>query len=182
MRTLLEMFGFVIMVGGTVVGVMSGSFSLIVFSLVGGLVLLALSHLIGIAESVQARVLDLPPTLDTVRNRIRHASDYAVTAADIEIYPAQGAMHSLVELDENLYMRTFAFMKHLSVLDRRYSFSLPGREPVELHGADRYFQGADLFSVDGYAYVKLSAIGLAADREGDRILLRSRQDARADDQ
>ncbi|SFB43621.1 hypothetical protein SAMN05216312_10862 [Cohnella sp. OV330] len=175
MRTLLEVFGYLIMVGGTSVGLTSGSVTLIAFSIFGGPVLLGLSHLIGIAENVQARMLDLPPTLATVRSVIKGAPEYVVESPDLDIYPSADTKYEWIDLNGDVYMRSRAFRKYIENVENRFAFTLPGRETVVLHNAGTYSNGEALFSLDGYSYVMLSAIGLAAVREHGRIVLQKLQ-------
>ncbi|MDI4646107.1 hypothetical protein [Cohnella hashimotonis] len=175
MRSLLDLIGYLILLGGTIVGFASNSVTMVVLSLFGGPVLLGLSHLIGIAENVQARLLDLPPTLATVRSRIRNAPEYAVDGGGIEIYPSAEAKYEWIDLNGDIYIRSRAFRKYLEHVDNRYAFALPGSRTVVLHRAEYYSGGAALFSLDGHSYVLLRAIGLAASLEEDRIALRSLQ-------
>ncbi|MDG0793648.1 hypothetical protein OMP38_24565 [Cohnella ginsengisoli] len=175
MRAIIDLFGYLILVGGTIVGLMSGSVTLIVLSLFGGPVLLGVSHLIGIAENVQAHLLDLPPTMDTVRSFIKKAPEYAIDGSDagIEVYPSADANYEWIELNGDVYMRSKPFRKYIEHVDNRYSFALPGRETVVLRAFDHYYKGAPLFWSDGHAYVMLSAIGLTGVRENDRVALRA---------
>ncbi|MEK0315920.1 hypothetical protein [Cohnella sp. 56] len=174
MRTLLDIFGYIILLFGTLLGAMSGSLILIVVSIVGGLLLLALSHLIGIAENVQARLLDLPPTLNTVRAVVQGAAAVRVEAEDIELYPAADAKYELIELDDEQYMRTKAFRHYLAVMDSRYTFSLPNRPSITLHCAYDYDRGIELFALDGQSFVMLKAIGVEAVRDNGVIRLYAR--------
>lgn|GEM_PF-6669156 len=174
MRIILDLFGYVILLLGTTFGFMSGSVTLIVICLVGGLVLLALSHLISIAESLQARFLELPLTTALVRKSIMSATAQVVASRSIELKPSENPSYALIELEGNAYMRTHAFTNYLSVTDNRYTFAFPDRPPIELHCADGYFKGSELFAIDGYAYVMLRAIGLDALRENGRILIEQR--------
>lgn len=177
MRIILDLIGYVILLFGTIIGFMSGSMTLIVISLVGGLMLLALSHLIGIAESLQARFLELPLTPTMVRKIIKNATVYVMASQAIELKPSENPSYALVELDGNAYMRTQAFTNNLTVSDNSYTFAFPDRPPIELHCASGYFQGAELFAIDGYAYVMLSAIGLVAVQNHGRVVLEPRAEA-----
>ena len=177
MRIILDLFGYVILLFGTTFGFMSGSVTLIVICLVGGLVLLALSHLISIAESLQARFLELPLTTALVRKSIMNATAQVVTSQSIELNPSDNPSYALIELDGNVYMRTQAFANYLSVTDNRYTFAFPDSSPIELHCAYGYFKGSELFAMDGYAYVMLSAIGLDAVRNNGRTVLKERTEA-----
>ncbi|MFD2333309.1 hypothetical protein ACFSR7_28965 [Cohnella sp. GCM10020058] len=179
MRTLLDLIGYLILIGGTIVGFASNSVLMIVFSLFGGPALLGLSHLIGIAENVQARLLDLPPTLATVRSLIKRAPEYAVEGAGIDIYPSAGAKYEWIELNGDIYMRSRAFRKYVEHVDDRYAFTLPGSKSVILRSAGSYSGGAAMFSLDGHAYVMLSAIGLTAVLQNDRIVLGTLNDEEA---
>ncbi|WP_217594621.1 hypothetical protein [Cohnella sp. GbtcB17] len=175
MRAIIDLFGYLILVGGTVVGFLNGSVTLIVLSLFGGPVLLGLSHLIGIAENVQARLLNLPPTPDMVRSLVKNAPKLVVDGTDIgiDVYPEAGASYEWLELDGEAYMRTKALRKYVEHVGNGYAFALPGREKVVLRALDHYYEGAPVFWSEGHAYVMLSAIGLSAVRENDRIALRA---------
>ncbi|MDG0812518.1 hypothetical protein [Cohnella rhizosphaerae] len=175
MRAIIDLFGYLILAGGTFVGLTSGSVTLVVLSLFGGPVLLGLGHLIGIAENVQARLLNLAPTPDTVRSLIKNAPAYVVDGSDIgvAVYPSADAPYKWIELNGEVYVRSRALRNYIESVDNRYSFALPDRETVVLRASDRYSDGVPLFWSEGHVYVMLSAIGLSGIRENDRISLRT---------
>lgn len=152
--------GLLILILGTIVGLLLGNVMLAVICVVGGFVLISLSELVRLVQEMNHKMLGVPLTKDQITTIIQHSRHYYVYSQDLDVHPDPGTAYTFIVLDGEHYIRARVFLPYIRQQEFEYTFTLPDRDPVVMHCSNDYYKGVDLFGSYDQVIVKLSALGL----------------------
>ncbi|QHW33051.1 hypothetical protein GZH47_21105 [Paenibacillus rhizovicinus] len=183
MQVALFIVGVLVLIIGIFFGFADENLGVIIASVVGGFILLGIARLIELLEGISLHLLKVPVTFNQLRNIIMNSTTYRIESASFDIHPnAKGEpMYPLVILDNAYYLRARVFYAYLSQSEDKYTFALPEQDPVVIHTADSYYKGVSLFNYQDHVYVKLNAIRLIPNIEGNKLVLEYLSGEQTDD-
>lgn len=134
------------------------------YSVPTGVFFLSLAKIIDLLVKIEARLSGNQPALQQ--------GEYHFTSTDFEVHEQNNETYRLIKVDGRDFVQARIFKNYLDVHENSITFSLPGKEKVELTQQQANSQGANLFMLDGTAYVKLSVLGINAAIVGNTIRLK----------
>ncbi|TCN00677.1 hypothetical protein EV294_101125 [Paenibacillus sp. BK033] len=136
---------------------------------VAGFVLVSLAELVRLQQGMYHLALGLPLRNEQIHKILRRTSPVKVTSTTLSIHPFNETEYPLLELQGEAYLRVKAFISYIEQSETEYRFTFPDSAPVLLICDPRYSQGSRLFQYNDQVFVKLSALPLSIEKEGDRL-------------
>lgn len=171
MTTIQSILGLLILVTGALAGIASGNVMLLLMAITCGFVLLSMSKLVNYNREIHHKLLGLPLTKNQIDQIKKHSPLFRIASPWITIYPQQDIQYPLLILDDERYIRARVFYRYLSQEENRYTFDLPGHEPVVLGCSKVYYKGVELFEDEDQVFVKISRLPVKLTIINDRIVI-----------
>lgn len=171
MAAVQRILGLCILAAGSLIGIASGNYYVLVMAITCGLILMSLSKLFDINRDKYHLLLGIPLTksqINLIKNRSPH---YRVESRVFKIYPQQDPIYPIIMLDHERYMRAKVFYNYLSQEEYCYKFELPGHEPIALNCSTSYYSGVDLFEHEDQVFVKISSLPVKLTVHNRRIIM-----------
>ncbi|GLX67656.1 hypothetical protein [Paenibacillus glycanilyticus] len=134
-----------------------------------GFVLASLAELVLVQQSKYHLALGLPYKDEQINLMLKRSTPVKVSSGGLSIHPLDGTAYPLLQLHGDYYLRAKAFIAYIEQNETEYRFAFPDVEPVLLASEPRCRQGSSLFQFNDQVFVKLSALPLAIQLEGDRL-------------
>ncbi|WP_339279811.1 hypothetical protein NYE40_08995 [Paenibacillus sp. FSL W8-1187] len=172
MQALLVVGGVVLLAFGAF-GLFSEQWPAFAGGLFGGLLLMALSRIIDLLEELLRNASDAPYSREQLAKIMQRSRAFRLESELFEVHPnaSGGNEYPLYYLNGEPYVRARAFLPYIKQVDTRYTFELPGREPVTLDRSSAYLQEVPLFEYQEQVVVRLKSLGLRTRPVGDAIKL-----------
>ncbi|WP_019424187.1 hypothetical protein [Paenibacillus sp. OSY-SE] len=154
-------FGMFILFIGGVYGVSMflnlGEPQLLIFVVFAGFTLIGIAKIITYLKGIYYIQLGIPLDRDLVKDKIARWPIYHIRSHH---FPLEGdSRHSLVQLDDEWYVRTTVFAQYVSHSGFTHTFRFPGKEEIVLSSSTHYIKGISMFDINDTVFVKLSALG-----------------------
>ncbi|GMK46671.1 hypothetical protein PghCCS26_38000 [Paenibacillus glycanilyticus] len=134
-----------------------------------GFVLVSLAELVRLQQGMYHLALGLPLKNEQIHKILRRTPPVKVTSTTLSIHPFNETEYPLLELQGESYLRVKAFIPYIEQSETEYRFTFPESALVLLICDPRYSQGSRLFQYNDQVFVKLSALPLSVQKEGDRL-------------
>jgi hypothetical protein len=171
MKNFLAIISYIIFVFGITIGLDYKNLLFILISIIGGFLLLGVSKIIGIAEGINKRVLQLPLTYDQFKLVMKYATQYSVESNNFEVYPNLRTQYSFLCLDEETYINSDVFHNYLNKDGFEFMYKLPDTDPQIIMSSGFYYKGVELFLFEGQYYVMLKRLNLKPIINGNKLIL-----------
>lgn len=134
-----------------------------------GFVLISLAELVRLQQGMYHLALGLPLKHEQIHHILRRTPPVKVTSTSLSIHPFNETEYPLLELHGEYYLRAKAFIPYMEQSETEYRFAFPETALVLLICEPRYRKGSRLFQYNDQVFVKLSALPLSVEKEGDRL-------------
>ncbi|MCQ6560757.1 hypothetical protein [Paenibacillus mendelii] len=158
MTTVQRILGLCILLAGSLIGLASGNYYVLVMAITCGFVLMSLSKLIDMNRDNNHRLLGMPLTTSQINQIKSRSPHYQIESPIFDIYPQQNPVYPFMMLDNERYIRAKVFYNYLSQEGYCYTFELPGHESIALHCSTFYYSGVELFEHEDQVFVKISSL------------------------
>jgi hypothetical protein len=136
---------------------------------VAGSVLVSLAELVRMQQGTYHLALGLPYKNEQINEMIKLSQPMKVFSSGLTIHPHDDTAYPMLRLHGEYYLRAKAFVPYIEQQEMEYKFVFPDTEPVLLLCELRCRQGSNLFQFNEQVFVKLSALPLAIQMEGDKL-------------
>jgi hypothetical protein len=171
MKNFLAIISYIIFVFGITIGLAYNNLLFVLIIIIGGFLLLGVSKIIGIAEGINKRVLQLPLTYDQFKLIMKNATQYSVESNNFEVYPNLRTQYSFLCLDEETYINSDVFHNYLNKDGFEFMYKLPDTDPQIIMSSGFYYKGVELFLFEGQYYVMLKRLNLKPIINGNKLIL-----------
>jgi hypothetical protein len=154
------LFGLIIMFSNILTGLIVAA---------AGSVLVSLAELVRMQQGTYHLALGLPYKNEQINEMIKLSQPVKVFSSGLTIHPFDGTEYPLLLLHGEYYLRAKAFVPYIEQQEMEYKFVFPDTEPVLLLCEPRCRQGSSLFQFNDQVFVRLSALPLAIQLEGDKL-------------
>jgi len=171
LTTIQSILGLCILLGGSLIGLTSGNYFVLVMAVTCGFLLMSLSKLIDISKDNNHRLLGLPLTKSQINQIKGRSPHYLIESPIFDIYPQKNPIYPLIMLDNERYIRAKVFYNYLSQEEDCYKFELPDHESIAINCSSFYYSGVDLFEHEDQVFVKLSKLPVKLTIHSSRVIM-----------
>jgi hypothetical protein len=143
----------------------SGDVSIILSTVFGGVIFLALGKIVEILEKIEKK---LPERKYTEEFPI---TEFSVRSNDFEVYDSNNETYKYFTLNGNEFIQARVFKNYIDIKETDFEYKLPNRNEIKLTVYKEYSPIVDMFSRDEIIFVKLSSLNISLLRRGNKITL-----------
>jgi hypothetical protein len=164
---LLYAVGWIIIIFGLFIAiVIHVDFSIVVITVTGGVIILALGKIVEVLERIEKKLPERSYSEEFP------AAEFKVKSNHFEVYDSNNETYQYFILDGSEFIQARVFKNYMEINGSSFIYELPNREEIQLTVYKEYSLTAEMFSRDdGLIFVKLSALKINPTRQGNIIFL-----------